>query len=713
MAMNNFIKTPDLPRLRQWVYEARVADQEWRAESWRDAQMFDGGRAQWTDEDWDEAIAAGLNPLTINRTFPSVNLILGTQSMNGNNITAKARTQKDGEISQVMTEGISFVLDQNMGEWLIGQGFADSIVPGFGCLHVGLNPDPRREKLRVAYRDWKEIHFDPYGGPWLHPDTTRYVFHEKWVQIDELQALFPEKAKDLADHCQDLGGDNHHFDYADDDLANIVEESRQTLIGADWVDDKNKRVRPVEMWYGQWTRAWFCRFRDGRVLELHDNLPAMDQLEMVQQAYEIVAATVKKIRVATFVGDMELQHIDSPYGHNNFPFVPFVGYVDRYNLPYGVPRQIRGQDEETNKRRTMALALLKSRRVIAESDVVDDPDTGLQELWEEANKLDGLIVVRPGKLQNGLKIIEQADLAPAQVQLMEQSEREIQEISGSNNERMGLQSNAVSGAAIDLRREQGSLMTATLFSNLRRSMKMLGELIVSGIQDFWTEEKVLRVTDRVSGSERFVVLNQQMTGPDGKTMIKNNITQGRFDLVVVATAKSDTVREQNMNMIIEWVKKSPPEVIPHLMNLAFELSDMPNKDQLLAKIKPILGIDPTEEDMSPEEIKQKTIQMLEAQQAKAQQDAEYAEQGIQADLMGKLLENKKLEAEIAEIVARTKIEAANAVTKMVTEKAKADTAEANVGITAFRAETERKDKEKQAQLKKTESKKPAKAPAKK
>jgi len=70
-----------------------------------------------------------------------------------------------------------------------------------------------------------------------------------------------------------------------------------------------------------------------------------------------------------------------------------------------------------------------------------------------------------------------------------------------------------------------------------------------------------------------------------------------------------------MNLIIEWVKKSPPEIIPHLMTMAFEMSNIPNKEQTLAKLKPILGVNPEDEDLTVEEMKQKTIKALEEQQA--------------------------------------------------------------------------------------------------
>ena len=151
-----------------------------------------------------------------------------------------------------------------------------------------------------------------------------------------------------------------------------------------------------------------------------------------------------------------------------------------------------------------------------EEDAVGGVDANgqetLQRFYDETQRPDGFLVLRPGKL-NSYKIEEMAQLAPSQVMLLEQSEREIQEISGANNERMGIQTNAVSGAAIDARQRQGAMMTADLFDNHRRSLRQLGERMVAMAQKYWGYDKVLRVTDRLSGADRFVKVKERVFGP--------------------------------------------------------------------------------------------------------------------------------------------------------------------------------------------------------
>jgi len=640
---------PDLKTFQQWVYEAHWGSRDWRVESWRDQGMYDG--VQWDDEASTAASDAGIEMLTINRTFPVINLILGTQAINKFDIQAKARTGDDSELSQTMSEAIQFVMDQSDGPFLVDQAFKDAIVPGFGCMSPGYNSDPRKEQVRVAYRDWKEIWWDPFASPWFSPIDCRYVFHQRWMDLSALQAIFPNKNRELKDHFSDItGGVKQGWSSVFDDEANEIEEEARVLSGSEWADGTRQRVRPVEIWYTVFERAWFGCFPDGRAIELREDMPPEAQYQIVQAAQEVVSAVIRRVRVAT-------QDNPSPYPHDQFPFIPFVGYIDRFKHPFGVPRQIRDQDIEVNKRRSMALSLLNKRRVAVEDDILGESTdaNALQNLYLEANKQDGFMVVGAGGL-NKIDIQEHQALAASQISILQQSENEIQQISGANAEQMGYQSNAQSGRAIEKRQNQGATITAPLFNNLRRSMKALGEQVVSLVQGSWTGEKILRVTDRLSGAEKFVAINQPVEGPNGNIILKHNITQGKYDLVVSDAPASDTVREKNMELIIEWIKKSPPEIIPNLINLAFEMSDIPNKEQVLAKMKPLLGINPEDEDLSAEEVKQKVIQELEAQKQAQAQQAEIEGQRVQLELEGMEAENEKVRAETQAIQAKPAIE---------------------------------------------------------
>ncbi|MCP3941520.1 MAG: hypothetical protein GY710_08575, partial [Desulfobacteraceae bacterium] len=486
---------------------------------------------------------------------------------------------------------------------------------------------------------------DPFADIWADADTCRYKFWQKWVDLDALQAAYPDQKKELDGMYSTLTEKVRETYSYNADEAEEVEELKQIAVGTPWIDAKRRRVRPVEIWYTKPANVLFSLFEDGTVQEIDEKLDPREQMLMVQHATEIVRATVPKMYTAVFCSSVILKdETPSDLGHDQYPFVPFVGYVDRYGYPYGVPRQIRGQDIEVNKRRSMALALMNTRRILAEEGIAETRKE-LDEIHKEANALDGMVIVKNGALAR-IKIEENTALANAQIGILGQSEKEIQEISGANGEATGYQTNVTSGVALDSKQQQAGVMTAPLFDNLRRSLKMVGERICAGIQKEWTGPKVLRVTDRMTGADKFLEINKRFEGG-----VKNDITQGRYDIIISDTPKSDTVREKNMNLIIEWVKKSPPEVIPHLMNVAFELADLPNKEQFLEKIKPLLGYDPLEEEMDAEERKQKLVEQLEAEKQSQAKQAELENMSVELEINKKRLENAKIEAEINKIMA--------------------------------------------------------------
>ena len=656
-------KAPKTSTLLNWIYEAQTASIQWRAESWVDCAMHDG--EMWSTKGLEDAAEISIDPITVNRIFPTVQLLKGSQMTSQLDIIAKGRSGVDTDLGNVVTEGIKYVTDQNGGDFIVSQAFSNSIVPGIDYIGVGVNHDPRKEPIQLKARDWKTVWVDPFGDPWLNPDITRYMFFARWMDLETLKAAFPKHFREIEEQFNefagDTGGDTTSF-YMDE--ATEIEMDRRSMSSAAWIKTDRQRCRPVEIWFPVWEPGIFALFADGNVIEIVDCMSPQEQMMVIEQSQRIVKAVVQKMWWSVLFGNVELARCRSQLGHDRFPLVPFIGYLDRFNLPYGVPRQIRGQNIEVNKRRSMALAMLYKRRVMAENDVVDTP-AQLDELYVEANKLDGFMRVKPGAMGR-IKAEDHLAKLGAQLEMMNMSEREISEISGANNEMMGYGSNARSGTAINARQAQGSTITAPLFSNLRRSLKMLGELVVAEMQEFWVQEKVIRITDSFTGVDRFVALNKQDEG--GK--IQNNITTGIYDIVVTLAPNSDTTREQHMNLITEWMKKAPPEVLPYLFLLSLELSGVPNKDKLIARMQPVMGIEPGTEDMSASELRQHALEKAEGAAQEAAKQARLVEQEFRlklkndaaeteetiadakqkhADAQKKLMEAEKLKAEIASL----------------------------------------------------------------
>ncbi len=601
----------DIKQLLAFTTEAMTAHQTWRGDSWEDWEFRDG--LHWKASARQQLINKGINPITVNRTFPIINLVNGHFIQNQQDMVAKGRTRADNELGQVMSEGLKFVSDQNRGPQRTISAFQDQIITGFGCMNVGYSHDPRTEKVRIGSNPWYSIWWDPYGSPWMQTENTRYVFSAEWKDLQDICALMPNKRQEIMDKFADLSSDYYIPDVYDQ--GTFVEEYHQNLASNTWVNSERKRIRPIEMWYTHLEKDWFAKLPNGRVIELSKAGDENAQYALIQQASEVVSAVVKKMRVATFISDLILQDLPSPYPFDGYPFVPFIGYLDRFGYPFGIPRQIKEQNMEVDKRRSMALNLISNRRVILEAGAAED----MGKAYTEFNRSDGFVVLKPGKM-GAYKIEELAALAPSQMNMLEQSETEMKEISGENDEALGYKSPIQSGKALAVKQQTTAAITASLIKNAHFSQQMMGEKLAALIQDSWTDEKVLRITDRVTGVEKFIEVNKPVQTLDGVIEITNNISQGMFDIVIATKPMTDTMREKNMELLFAAINKSPADVVGPLLNLALEISDIPEKDILLRQIREATGVGYIDDTLTSEERKAQEQQAQKEKQAQEQQN---------------------------------------------------------------------------------------------
>jgi hypothetical protein len=301
-----------------------------------------------------------------------------------------------------------------------------------------------------------------------------------------------------------------------------------------------------------------------------------------------------------------LANQESPYNHNRFPFIPIVCYRKKTdNTPYGLIRQLRDPQEDLNKRRSKALFILQTNQTVADDDATEDWD----DFKEELDRPDGLIRKKPG---SDVSINKETKLVEEHVMLMGQDAEYIERTAGVNDEMMGRQTNAVSGKAISQRYEMGTVVTASPFDNLRYAFQLAGEMKLSLIEQFWTEEKEIRITGK-KGQPEFISLNS--VDPDTGEKL-NDITQTQGDFAVDEQAHSATVRQAMFDAMMELTTKIPPEVTIKILDLIVDLSDIPSKDAFVERIRKLNGEkDPFRDPDDPEVIAEEEAEAVAAQRA--------------------------------------------------------------------------------------------------
>ena len=654
-------------KVSSWFSQERIRQLDFRIESMTDHEFYDGP-GQWTAEEKAALAARSQVPITFNQIKPTVDWIVGTEKKVRVDYRVLPRGEEDAKAAETKTKLFKYISDVNNTGYKRSRSFADAVLAGVGWIDHGINNDPDNEPLTVTYEDWRNVWWDSLATEDDLSDA-RYIFRGKWVDLDVACAMFPERADVLKASVVAIGQEAGYDMFAE--MLDPSIDPRQSggiptaagttntlqytgffgYIGNQSSLEQRDRVFLVECQYRVPATKKVLR---GKMLGPLQGITFIETSETHQAAIaagiaQPVETTVMEMRQMIFTGNYVIQEGESPYRHKRFSLVPIWGYKRKKDgTPYGIVRNLRDPQKDLNKRRSKALYLLSANRVIADNDAIDDTDQSWDDIVQEANRPDGLIKQNP-KSQRGIKIENEAKMAEEHVQLMAQDERYIQSASGVTDELMGRDTNAVSGKAIRARQEQGGVTTTAFFDNHRLAFKLSGEIILSMIEQLYTEEKKVRITGGENGANaEFLVINQ----PNAETgeMI-GDITASQADFVISEQDYSATIRQAMFDSLTDMVKTMQPEASMQILDLVFELSDLPGKEKFVDRLRGITG--QRSSDSVPTE-EQKIADQQKAADAQAQSQAQNAM--LQTQLAAEQAKVKKLEQEAQLIAAKIRTE---------------------------------------------------------
>ena len=637
-----------LRRAQSWRDHAADLQRDNRYLQMRDHDFYDGD--QWTADDIAVLVERGQAPLVFNVIKPTVDWLIGTERRTRVDYRVLPREKSDSDGAEVKTNVLKYIADVNRAQYSRSRAFADAIKSGVGWLEVGIRTDPSMEPIYIGYEDWRNVWYDPLS---VEPDLSdaRFVFREKYVDLDVAMEMFPER-QDVLVASAITGG---LYDISSTALDDVDAERDTFDASAGIFDQSRSRVRLTECWYRQIWRGKVLRGEEiGPLDGVQFDPSSAAQAELVEQGRASVCDSVRmQVRCMIYCSAGVLQDEQSPYRHNRFPFVPVWGFrKKRGNAPYGAIRGLIDPQSDLNKRRSKALFILSTNQVIADDDAVEDWD----EAAEEVARPDGIIKKRKG---SEFTIRNQDKLAEEHVMLMNDDKSYIESTGGVTDEMMGRETNAQSGKAILARQEQGHAVTAELFDNLRMAHQALGEIQLSLVEQYYTDRKVVRIIgDR--GNAQYIPINDEQ--PDGT--ILNDITARQADFQVDAMNFSASVRQAMFESMMNLLGQiGNPDVAIALLDVIVDLSDLPGKDEMVRRIRVINGQkDPDAEDDGPE-AQEAAMQEQSAQQA----EAEYKQALAQ-------LEMAERQAKVAKMNAEAKAKEAGIILdqeKVRIEKAKA------------------------------------------
>ena len=597
----------------QYVQMAKKCDAFYRGEQWDDYDM----------QDLDDQ---GRPALTINTILPTINAVLAEQSAKKADIQFKPRGGGEQDVADVLTQVYAYIADNNKLDWIEQQVFSDGLIQDRGYFDVRVDfTEHIQGEIMIEAKDPLDILIDP-DAKHYDPKTWNEIFETKWMSLDEIEEVYRQQKADklrmLAETGTTLGADSMEFEeerYGDTDEHNYG----QQYPG----DPENARMlRSIRVIERQYYRLDDCMFYVDPVTGDKREVPGAWGKKKMEKfaddyALEIVSKKMRRVRWTVTADTVVLFDDFSPYNH--FTIVPYFPYFRR-GKPFGMVRNLLSPQEQLNKISSQELHIVNTTANsgwIVESGslsgmTADDleehgAETGLVLEFNRGSTPPGKIP--PNQIPTGLDRIAQ------------KASNNIKQISGIGDAMLGQTSPELSGVAIKSLENRGSLMLQVPLDNLAKTRQYLAEKVLSMIQTYYTEERIIQITDESDPYKPRQKLKVNQMTPEGE--IVNDLTLGEYDVIVGTAPARDNFDEMQFAEAIELRSAGVP--IPD--DMIVEYSHLSRKADIAERIRQMQGTaPPTEEQMQLQQFQMESqirgtqleIAKLEAEVARLQTEAQ-------------------------------------------------------------------------------------------
>lgn len=589
----------------------------------------------FSGDQWDAGDLARLREqrrpaLTINKILPTIGSVMGEQIKNRAEITFRPRQPAFAETADALNKVFKQISDLNQLNWLRSQMFDDGVITSRGFLDVRMDfSKSLKGDVKLTSINPKNVVIDP-DGELMDPDTWNEVFVTKWLTADDIATLYSEEDADILRRQQ-----GSEFAYGYDSITEDRDRfGPRATYGYNEASPgtTQRNIRVLDRQYRKLDKQKF--FVNPKTGDMRPVPEGWDKarIALIQKefGFEVIKRLVRRIRW-TVTADSVVLHDDwSPYEH--FTTVPYFPYF-RYGNTIGLVENLLDPQELLNKTTSQEMHIINSSAnggwKVKQGALAN---MSIEEL-EVHGARTGLVIEMTGDLDEIEKI--QPNSTPQGLDRMSyKAEEHIKGISNVSDSMVGQDRADVAAKAIQEKKQSGQVTLVKPLDNLARSDTFLARAILSLVQRFYTEERLVTFTqDELTGKTESITVNQRT--PEG--IIANDLTMGEYDIVVDSVPVKSTLEDSQFEQVValkEMGVQVPDEVL-------IEASRLHNKRAVLEKMA------------------------ARAQTPEAQEQAQLQLEMLRGEV-------RKLEAEITKIQAEAGQKGAN--TQAITVKAQKDAA---------------------------------------
>lgn len=518
----------------------------------KNEDFYFGAGRQWDDDIKAILESVGKPWQEENIIFPTVNTVLGYQTQSRMDIAYKPREHDDQKISDLLSKLSMYIVDQNRFPWKESQVFSDGLIQQRGYFDIRMDfTENMNGDIRIETLDPLDVIPDPDAKSY-NPDDWSDVIVTKWISIDDVKLLYGNaKYREVLRSISSAEGEP---DFGADGFG--VERNKFADEGTYYTffseASGEYMVRVIErQWYKLTNREFFYDLETGDLYPVPDSMDPREKKRIARDTgRDLIKKIVKRIRWTVSTKDVILHDAWSPYEH--FTIVPFFPYFRRGKTVGMVDNLIKTQ-EMINKVYSQILHVINTTAnsgwVVEENSLVN---MEIEEL-EDTGSQTGLVLeykagrtrpekIEPNNVPAGLK-----DMLNSGIDL-------IRMISGVSETFQGGKGPEVSGTAIQSRVHQSAIQLATPIDALFRTRYMVAERLLKLIQQFFTAERTLVITQSNpdTGEEFSEEIPINHVNELGEMI--NDVTVGKYDIVIADVPTQITFQNAQFQQALDMRK---------------------------------------------------------------------------------------------------------------------------------------------------------------
>ncbi len=518
-------KDPKFDKALKRYSEAFDAFKENR-EVMKDDQRFLSGD-QWPTEIRESRENAKRPIQTINRLPAFIDQVVGDARQNKPTIRVHPAEDGDNDIADIYNGLIRSIETESNADYAYDTAIEHTAGHGYGAWridseYVSENSFDQNIVIRRIV-DPLNVLFDPAA---IQPDYSdaEYVFVLESMPRKTFEAKWPKATLSA---------------FESGDLAR------------GWSSGDNVQV--AEYWYKEYTPFTLYLLSDGSVSEDKDAAEGLG-IQIVAQR------EAKKVKVCMHIlSGAEILESKEDYDGVYLPIVGVQGkesLVDGKRTLRGITRFAKDPQRMYNYWRTLdteAKALTPRSPVLVTLEQI----TGNEKDWVKA--LQGNLPYLPYNAVPDAPVPNRLNAGMADASFERGALLAVDEMkstTGIHSASLGETSNETSGRAILARQREGDTSTFAYIDNLSRAIRYSGRVLLDLIPKRYNTARVIQVMGE-DGSRKLMKINQQSRAPDGTPKIENDLTAGRYDLVVNVGPSYATKRLESAESMISFVQAVP------------------------------------------------------------------------------------------------------------------------------------------------------------